>query len=82
MALSASRLSAAIRAGIIANVEGATDNQAMTDFCDALAGAIVTEITTYAEAVITTATGGLQTTTALGSPTGPPAPVEQTLGIR
>lgn len=82
MTMSAARLSTALRAAIIATVEGASDNDAMTALCDAIATAVITEITDNAEAVITTSTGGLQTTTALGSPTGPPAPLEQTLRVR
>lgn len=50
--------------------------------CYAIASAIVAELTDNAEAVISIATGALQTSTAVGSPTAPPAPVEQTLRIR
>ena len=50
--------------------------------CYAIATAIVDEITANAEAVITITTAGLQTSTAPGSPTAPPAPLEQTLKVR
>jgi len=50
--------------------------------CYAIASAIVAELTDNAEAVISITTGALQTSTAVGSPTAPPAPVEQTLRIR
>ncbi len=50
--------------------------------CYAIATAIVDEITANAEAVITITTAGLQTSTAVGSPTAPPAPLEQTLKVR
>jgi hypothetical protein len=47
MALSSSRLSAAIRAKLVARAFG-LDNTAMTQFCDDLASAIITEITANA----------------------------------
>jgi hypothetical protein len=50
--------------------------------CYAIATAIVAELTDNAEAVITTTTAGLQTSSAVGSPTAPPAPTEKTLRIR
>jgi hypothetical protein len=50
--------------------------------CYAIAQAIVDEIQTNAEAVISLTTGGLQTSTSAGAPTAPPAPVEQTIPIR
>ena len=46
MALSASVLSAAIRADVLAKgTTGARDDPAFTDLCDALAAAVVTHIT-------------------------------------
>jgi hypothetical protein len=47
MALSASRLSAAIRANLVART-WAVDGPELTAFCDDLASAIVTEITAHA----------------------------------
>lgn len=48
MALSASRLSAALRTKLVAHA-WAADGAELTAFCDDLASAIVTEITTNAE---------------------------------
>lgn len=46
MALSASRLSAAIRAAMLADESiGATDGPALTAFCSAIAEAVVEEVT-------------------------------------
>jgi len=50
--------------------------------CYAIATAVVDEIQANAEAVISLTTGALQTSTAVGSPTAPPAPIEQTIPIR
>ncbi len=50
--------------------------------CYAIASAVVAEIQANAEAVISVTTGALQTSTAVGSPTAPPAPLEQTIPIR
>lgn len=60
----------------------ADDRDPLKADCYAIAVAIVDEITANAEAVISVTTSGLQTTVALGSPTGPPAPLEKTLAIR
>lgn len=54
MALSSSVLSAAIRSAIIAKPAiQALDNAALTDLCDAIAGAVVTHITGAAVVVPT-----------------------------
>jgi hypothetical protein len=67
----------------LAETIGIADDRApLKADCYAIATAIVAEITANAEAVITITTAGLQTSTAVGSPTAPPAPVEQTLKVR
>lgn len=54
MALSSSVLSAAIRSAIIAKPAiQALDNPALTDLCDAIAGAVVSHITSAAVVVPT-----------------------------
>jgi hypothetical protein len=58
------------------------DKTALKADCFAIAQAVVDEITANAEAVVSIATAGLQTSTAPGAPTAPPAPTEQTIPIR
>lgn len=49
MPLDATRLSAAIRSGLIGDVRThAVDNDALTALCDVIAAAVVTEVTTNA----------------------------------
>ncbi len=62
MALSSSVLSAAIRSALLADAAntGAVNGPALTALCDAIAGAVVTHITTAA-VVLTTGTAAAQT---------------------
>lgn len=54
MPLNAPRLSAAIRVGLLGNgASEATDNAALTAMCDAIATAVIAEITTNAVVVPT-----------------------------
>jgi hypothetical protein len=56
VALSASVLSSAIRAGLLGNPDSqAVDNDALTALCDEIAGAVVAHVT--ANAVVTVASG-------------------------
>lgn len=59
----------------------ADDRTLLKADCYAIATAVVDEITENAEAVIDVTATGLQTSTAVGAPTGPPA-IEQTIPIR
>lgn len=73
------RIAASATIGIGA---GAANLTALKADCYAIATAVVAEIQANAEAVISVTTAGLQTSTAAGNPTAPPAPLEQTIPIR
>jgi hypothetical protein len=70
------------RVAVASTIGIADDRDPLKADCYAIAVAIVAEITDNAEAVISVTTGALQTSTAVGSPTAPPAPLEQTLRVR
>lgn len=75
MAMSSAHLSAAMRTALAAQPWVNTSGDALTQFCDALAGAIVAEVL-LAVITISPAHAGLQTSTTAGTPTaGPAAPV-------
>lgn len=72
--MSSSHLSAALRTALVAKtwVRNSTE---LTEFCDALAAAIVAEVQA-ARITISPTNAGLQTSTTAGTPTaGPAAPV-------
>ncbi len=75
MGMSASHLSAAIRAAVAAHPWANITGSALTEFCDALAGAIVAEVQ-LARITIPVSAVALQTSTTAGTPTAAaPAPV-------
>ena len=71
MAMSASHLSAAIKAAMLSRAWVANVPE-LTEFCDDLAGAIVAEVRA-ALITVPTGTAGLGTTTTPGNPVGPSA---------
>jgi len=70
------------RVAAAATIGIADDRTPLKADCYAIAKAVVDEIQANAEAVVSITTGALQTSTAVGSPTAPPAPTEQTIPIR
>jgi len=75
MALSPSRLSAAVRAGLLANADTlAQDNDSLTAVCDAIAVAVIAEITANGVVAVPAtglvAPGGMSPAPVTGAATG------------
>lgn len=72
MAMSASHLSSVMRAAIAAR-DWANDGPELTQLCDDIAAAVVAEVALATITFTPLNATGIQTSTAPGSPTGPPA---------
>ena len=69
----AAQYSALLKAAIMANCASAADNADMDGLCDAIAGVLVAALGTDADIVFGNTVAAIQTTTAPGAPTAPPA---------